>query len=155
MMRLPLRRLLVLLLLALSASACDGGGGGAGTGPEPEPKPEPLRPEDVAGTYALVTINGSPLPAFFYYDSHKDRHYDTVAGSILLRQDGTYFRSETVQWVGTESKTDYTSSGTYRLTADSAFFSRTGGVGENGVYLSNDTITGYTWATQNGVYLKQ
>lgn len=67
----PFRTLLALAALLTAASACD----------------SPVEPGDLAGTYALVQVNGAPLPAVTFEEPHL--RIERLSDVLQLKTDGT------------------------------------------------------------------
>jgi hypothetical protein len=76
-----------LLAAAVSSSGC----GHRATPPQPPPATqsapaEVAKPQDISGTYALVTINGSALP---YTMTHEPPGVRVTSGTFTFSADGT------------------------------------------------------------------
>ena len=76
-----------LLAAAVSSSGC----GHRGAPPQPPPATksataEVAKPQDISGTYALVTINGAPLP---YIMTHEPPGVRVTSGTFTFSADGT------------------------------------------------------------------
>jgi hypothetical protein len=117
-MRTPTRAVLTLALAAAASVGCDGGTG----------------LEEIAGTYALVTVNGRSLPAVVFEGTvtdplggEHDFTAEVLEGALTLREDGTF----SVRFVerstidGVPSTDDDASVGTYTVSGSSITFTDT------------------------------
>jgi len=109
--------LLAALLSVCFVAACGGGGGDAVTAPPPPP-PDPY--VVAAGTYALLSVNGSlGLPVSIVYTTPAPGgRLDITSGSMVLRADKTFkevFRFTDVPASGASRADSDVTTGTFTL----------------------------------------
>ncbi len=139
------------LLFLFAGVAC------GGSGDKPTAPATPVDPAVAAavGTYTLTQVNGSALPALYFQNSQE--RFDFVSGSLVIRANKSYTKTQNLRITYPSGAAPKTSSGvengTLSITGSQVtFFAPEGGVGAafsyTGAYASGvvtSTLEGFSF----------